>query len=330
MASTATTEFSEAAPATFPQFERLPAELRLMIWEEAARVPRVVHLVERAVERTPSRFLKVQCVGEDEKSEIRTISQVPELFFVNHEARAVARKEYTAVSFECRLRIMNKVHAIKYVDMAPINLYMKLGDTLAVYKNCAKLRDGWVSRTHPSLQKIFPRIPIQNYIYVFSPEELKKNWRAIHAWITEEGTNKLPLGLGGLYTHLQTMGLQSGWARQTETGGNPKLDYNSCSVALDTMASWGSVPRLFDVEDLKTVPQPPQKEGAEPSDVFVWRNFSVVVNIFKLKRVTRINERPALGDWDNSPSGWSVRPSGEAPSLETGLPPYRHWDGLRT
>ncbi|KAI0159510.1 hypothetical protein GGR57DRAFT_457636 [Xylariaceae sp. FL1272] len=276
------TEFSEAAPATFPQFGRLPPELRMMIWEEAARVPRVVHLVERAMERTQSRTLTVKRVRQGLQTQIRRFSQVPELFFVNHEARAIALKEYTPVSFTLRLRIMNNKAICKFVDSARIHLHIKPTDTVAIYKNCAKLEDGWVARTNPFLNKVSTWAPMRNYLFVLSPHELKDKYKAIYAWITKKRANKLPFGVDGLHTTLQTLSTEPAYARPRSRTTRPS--YDSSSVALDTQASPFSVPRFFDLEDLKAVRQQPPKEGEEPTNVVCSGDYYAhVVNMYKLE-----------------------------------------------
>ncbi|KAI1735956.1 hypothetical protein F4680DRAFT_452407 [Xylaria scruposa] len=75
---------SKPQVASFPQFSRLPTELRLIIWEMAMDEPRTI-VILRESSPTP----RTLSVGKDK------FYNAPEFFFVNQECRTVATKLYT-------------------------------------------------------------------------------------------------------------------------------------------------------------------------------------------------------------------------------------------
>ncbi|KAI1740778.1 hypothetical protein F4680DRAFT_447633 [Xylaria scruposa] len=101
-------------PADFPQFARLPTELRLIIWEMAVEEPRNVFLFAFPAYRTP----RTLTVGED------NFYDAPEFFFVNQECRAVATKVYTDIS------IMLQDTTSKHIT---ISMKVKRGDGFWVW-----------------------------------------------------------------------------------------------------------------------------------------------------------------------------------------------------
>ncbi|KAI1163365.1 hypothetical protein F5B18DRAFT_672133 [Nemania serpens] len=79
-----------AIATSLPKFPQLPAELRLMIWEEFMRYPRVVPLAWRA-RRRPRPGIKIDGI---------TRQAVPPLLLVNCESRSVAMKSLLVFSFQ--------------------------------------------------------------------------------------------------------------------------------------------------------------------------------------------------------------------------------------
>ncbi|KAH7418273.1 hypothetical protein BKA64DRAFT_700805 [Cadophora sp. MPI-SDFR-AT-0126] len=81
MAAAATGLGATSSIPRFPQFRRLPLELRLIIWEDSARVPRVVELNS--------------C---QKRSKLSSRTSVPAMLHVNKEARQVGSKYYEKIS----------------------------------------------------------------------------------------------------------------------------------------------------------------------------------------------------------------------------------------
>ncbi|KAI1108547.1 hypothetical protein F5Y14DRAFT_435830 [Nemania sp. NC0429] len=77
-------------PAKFTLFNRLPPELRVMIWEEFIRFPRIIPIYPCLVKPRPDLRLKIGIV---------TRELVPALLLVNRESRRVAMKSIVLFSY---------------------------------------------------------------------------------------------------------------------------------------------------------------------------------------------------------------------------------------
>ncbi|KAI0192949.1 hypothetical protein EV127DRAFT_479364 [Xylaria flabelliformis] len=125
---------------SFPQFTRLPPELRLMIWVMAMEESWIIRILRDNYQRK-TRTLRV---GED------TFYDVPKFFFVNQECRTVAMKVYTDSSLgiydsESHLRV--------YIDMK-----VKRGDKLefGCGGTCPKESLEYVEQVEPGMKVMKP------------------------------------------------------------------------------------------------------------------------------------------------------------------------------
>ncbi|KAI1734322.1 hypothetical protein F4680DRAFT_438729 [Xylaria scruposa] len=102
----------DADSASFPQFIRLPLELRLIIWEMAMDEPRSIRIL-----KDPYPKPRTLSVGED------NYYDAPKFFFVNQECRTVAAKVYTNSSLE--------INAWGFGAIG-VNMKVKRGDRLVI------------------------------------------------------------------------------------------------------------------------------------------------------------------------------------------------------
>ncbi|KAI0192927.1 hypothetical protein EV127DRAFT_479344 [Xylaria flabelliformis] len=108
--------------ASFPQFPRLPLELRFIIWEMAMDEPRSILILREQYHTRPTRKPRTLSVGED------NFYDVPGFFFVNQECRTVAKKVYFDSSIEiCDEDFKYKVY---------VNMKVKRGDSLVMSCLC--------------------------------------------------------------------------------------------------------------------------------------------------------------------------------------------------
>ncbi|KAI0459659.1 hypothetical protein F5B21DRAFT_251318 [Xylaria acuta] len=113
---------ADSPPAGFPQFTRLPTELRLIVWEMAMDEPRTICILGFPADRTPRTLVD----GGDK------FIDAPGFFFVNRECRKVATKAYTNLT----------VMMVAIDRTIRLNLKAKRGDDLAfwcTHDECA----GW-------------------------------------------------------------------------------------------------------------------------------------------------------------------------------------------
>ncbi|TGO29818.1 hypothetical protein BPAE_0010g00010 [Botrytis paeoniae] len=74
---------SAANTSSFPQFRRLPKEIRLSVWERAIPEPRIVHIVRDAITRV-----------------MKSYNSIPAILRVNHESFSISSKHYRR-AFRC-------------------------------------------------------------------------------------------------------------------------------------------------------------------------------------------------------------------------------------
>ncbi|KAI0555148.1 hypothetical protein F4679DRAFT_522393 [Xylaria curta] len=104
---------TDSPVASFPQFTRLPLELRLIIWEMAMDEPRSIRIL-----KDPYPQPRTLSVGKD------NYYDAPGFFFVNQECRTVATKVYTDSDLEI---------ASSYPIW--VNMKVKRGDRLVISCN---------------------------------------------------------------------------------------------------------------------------------------------------------------------------------------------------
>ncbi|KAI8629141.1 hypothetical protein F5Y19DRAFT_434132 [Xylariaceae sp. FL1651] len=88
------TKLQSVSPSDFPQFGRLPPEMRIAIWKLAMEEPRIIHISPFLLEPTPR---KIKMNGLE-------YEQVPEFFFVSRECRWVAQVLYSATAVDVHFR----------------------------------------------------------------------------------------------------------------------------------------------------------------------------------------------------------------------------------
>ncbi|KAI3332683.1 hypothetical protein F4824DRAFT_474706 [Ustulina deusta] len=115
---------TSSPPSSFPQFTRLPPELRMMIWEEAMDEPRTIHIFH-VPENYTQRTLTINNVK---------FIDVPVFFFVNQECREIAVKQYTEIKGTLRIS-RPSVLLCRNSKLLNLNFHMKKGNRLQ-FHNC--------------------------------------------------------------------------------------------------------------------------------------------------------------------------------------------------
>ncbi|KAI1130590.1 hypothetical protein F5Y10DRAFT_289010 [Nemania abortiva] len=103
--------------SSFPQFTRLPLELRIEIWEIAMDEPRAIHLLS-----APDGHIQRTLMINDVK-----FVDVPVFFFVNRECRGIVVNQYSEIKAHFKARTDIPGHSFPSLEL---NLLIKDGDKL--------------------------------------------------------------------------------------------------------------------------------------------------------------------------------------------------------
>ncbi|KAI0429401.1 hypothetical protein F5Y09DRAFT_356969 [Xylaria sp. FL1042] len=106
------------SPSSFHSFRNLPLELRLMIWEEFANLPRIIHLFHVPGD---SHVMRVLTIGD------QVFVDVPVLFFVNSESRRVAKRLYSTIKVGVTVGpLFTSTFALNFA----LGLHIRFGDEI--------------------------------------------------------------------------------------------------------------------------------------------------------------------------------------------------------
>jgi hypothetical protein len=141
----------------FPQFSRLPPELRFLIWEKAMEDPRIIHIaswIARSLKAPPDK-LKIGRIQ---------FEQVPKFFFVNRECRWVAMTYYPIVKVP-----IQSPQGPMTGEM--LNIHLKKNDIVAFHP----LRNSYMTPTNfPYHPRTVPTVHLQSYMFVTTLKSLRK------------------------------------------------------------------------------------------------------------------------------------------------------------